>query len=698
MWPLLIPLLLLLLLLILVAAYVFLAYYLTEQTEQTVQDGSTAARSTLLGYCDETIATTDEGDDIKLDCDEMLEAFECASQQPCQSWQYEDAFGCCQDSEVDWRDTALMLTQEIVASLVIGEIAEQLAFGAIKLTLKAGKFGAKAMARSLAKVGTKLAVKASVKLSTFAAKASTKMVLGPLGWALFAVDLLSIALDVWDPLKFYAFVHSYRFVWLRDQVELELEKYTREATDEDGKSLNLVHPQLFPIWLVFEDAYVAAESMWMTQMTGLAMSHFMLNYTDQYRAIYSENDDENVIAEAIAQAIIDTGSFEAAEAENYTLRDEVMYGEIIAGLSESEQERVHLYTELSAPGRCGISLSESGVTWWQNKFDWFNSPTTSAGDPAQYVIFTDRYGESTDFLRTRTVGKSVVPFISGDYEQQYKSYVMAQYRLPVKAPLMSDPTLKTSCETAQGNFWPQGFEQESRGCVYGSPFCTELFALTSVEYTLSYEDCPALSRNGDPLIMTETFDDCDLDDGQAWLEFFFGTTIVRSFIITGNNIRVALMALPGDVATLVLAGVVPFETAWEATANAADASVDAIIYAMFATYDGLVVAWSGVAHFFTDTLGDSVTDAAVATGDIFAYPAEQVGGFTVQTYASLISGLSKTPDVVEDALKGLGYAGQEIGAAFSDMGVELGDGFAEAGEAIQNGFTDFGEGIASIFT
>ena len=89
--------------------------------------------------------------------------------------------------------SAGVLADPAIAAAIFKRIAKsKLLKAAAK---KGGKVGFKFGAKAAAKLGAKLALKGA----GFAAKSLTKLSTGPIGVALIAFDVLTLALDLWDP-------------------------------------------------------------------------------------------------------------------------------------------------------------------------------------------------------------------------------------------------------------------------------------------------------------------------------------------------------------------------------------------------------------------------------------------------------------------------------------------------------------------
>jgi hypothetical protein len=98
------------------------------------------------------------------------------------------------------------------------------------LTSKGAAMGGKMLAKKVAKS----AAKASVRIG---AKVAPKMAMGPVGWALTAVEITGMVLDVWDPVGYGDFSSVKVHARLRNKLEMDVEEHTRNNTEQSEENI-----------------------------------------------------------------------------------------------------------------------------------------------------------------------------------------------------------------------------------------------------------------------------------------------------------------------------------------------------------------------------------------------------------------------------------------------------------------------------
>ena len=125
-----------------------------------------------------------------------------------------------------------------------------------KLTAYGAKTGTQVAAKAAPKIASKMAIligkksgqyatKMAVKLGAFATRAGATAGWGPVGWAVLAFDVISMALDIWDPMGYNDWVGQEVMKANRNAVETKLE----EALQTEG----MTSPAMVPVTFEWDD-------------------------------------------------------------------------------------------------------------------------------------------------------------------------------------------------------------------------------------------------------------------------------------------------------------------------------------------------------------------------------------------------------------------------------------------------------------
>jgi hypothetical protein len=150
-------------------------------------------------------------------------------------------------------EVGIQLFEVGIKQLVVKKAAVRVAWKTLQLSAKLmGKIAGKAGLRAAVKVATKIGVTAGsalAKASAAAAKTAAKGSMGPIGVALILFDLVSIALDIWDPLDFNV------VYYLKDWHDMRKEyvKSIKEAIGGEDAADEVELPVAMPIQPVAED-------------------------------------------------------------------------------------------------------------------------------------------------------------------------------------------------------------------------------------------------------------------------------------------------------------------------------------------------------------------------------------------------------------------------------------------------------------
>ena len=129
---------------------------------------------------------------------------------------------------------AIVRTLNKLATKATPKIAKSIGKLATKLASKATPQLAKTMGKMAAKMGGKLAA-AGAKLAT---KATASAAMGPVGWAMMAFDVVSLALDIWDPAGYNSWVS----VEVHQKTRNMLESSFEEMLINEGMNYPMLAP------------------------------------------------------------------------------------------------------------------------------------------------------------------------------------------------------------------------------------------------------------------------------------------------------------------------------------------------------------------------------------------------------------------------------------------------------------------------
>mgnify|MGYP006906265711 CR=1 FL=1 len=272
--------------------------------------------------------------------------------------------------------------------LFMGEILGTSIIGGLVMDRIVKHLGKKLITRTGAKVSFKVtsafvkpAFRTSIvlgaKVTSKATFAALKASMGPVGWAMLVFDVLSMALDLWDPFDYDSWQSNTVWKSVRNKAEIQFESTVRN----NGQKYPVLAPYLY-------DPDKQLEIMSVSLMVQEVIEHQMNLLIDKYIERYGEPNDENVVSDdkldllnnevkEEMERLIDSGHF-----EKYICRDLR-----IAGFP------VEWHEELEA-----CSLNRTGCEEF-NRFQVYNLPK----DERAYAVYTREYREADPREETPTV-------------------------------------------------------------------------------------------------------------------------------------------------------------------------------------------------------------------------------------------------------------------------------------------------------
>ena len=268
-----------------------------------------------------------------------------------------------------------------------GRVAASFAQAAASSTATT-RLAVRQLSRQLGKNMGKLAAKIAAKASTMMFKLSN-----PIGWALFALDLMSIGLDLADPSGYNNYTEA-----------SVIEDFFKAAHLENEKSALITGtrvPTLFPISVAFPEEFRSAISAVVRDGENTLLDRLLAEDNDANADMLV-----NLLLYMIDPDILDKDDFESLMTEimaevnkDPIKRDEKIYKAMVnhhAGTStapsaspvnlladvdtknaasQSIMDKIQLYPSQSGVSTYGVSLSVNGVKWWneKNKAEWFRN-------------------------------------------------------------------------------------------------------------------------------------------------------------------------------------------------------------------------------------------------------------------------------------------------------------------------------------
>jgi hypothetical protein len=211
------------------------------------------------------------------------------------------------------------------------------------------------------------------------------------------------------------------------------------------------------------------------------------------------------------------------EGSDPTRRDRILYNEIRRYLNRENSERVALFTHMSAPQRIGVSLSENGAAWWNEKHrdEWIrfhdtlnqSPPTLPPGYiPAPVAMFTKQFYSAN----RENPGKSDDPNM---VTRTLEHPATLGFNLQTVFSLCEKP--KNINIVGGENLFSNGvdpyefgvrFDTTSGMCKYTKEYCDRM----GVDFKKKFK-----SRG-------EEITECELSKVQEVVETTFGTTMTRN--------------------------------------------------------------------------------------------------------------------------------------------------------------------------
>jgi hypothetical protein len=163
----------------------------------------------------------------------------------------------------------------------------------------AKRFAPKGMSKALSRIAVKIAAKTSAKMTAMTAKLMMYVALGPVGVALMIFEVVSLALDLWDPLGFNNFTTMDVLRQQRDKIEISFRVKSKNegqlnmTLHKVGHALDTDGPMLFPVLTVFQLQVARANKMYSIKVIDLIQADPVLS--KEYDLLFQQLVEETYL-------------------------------------------------------------------------------------------------------------------------------------------------------------------------------------------------------------------------------------------------------------------------------------------------------------------------------------------------------------------------------------------------------------------
>jgi len=458
--------------------------------------------------------------------------------------------GCCNavpDKPESKADMMLAMAAPLIRDFIIAECFEQIVkFAAKKFaTHMVTKLAMKLAGKMATKIAAKVAAKVLAKLVACAAS-------GPVGWALFAFDMLSMAIDFLDPRGYDLYTAS--------SILENRDKNAMFTLWQQQMLNNADWPVMIPLNDVYGELYndyvmPAQNAKYMGDATGLMCEGLPREELDAVLDLDLDVDGNVSLFMDAFQPF-----YEIALNGDTKARDEFIFDTLQGALKGVyRHEEIFLCPEMSARARVGISLSEDKCDEWNTKhlpvWTWYVNDLT--GSPNKYITPRGKYEANVD-----GAGNDLPPPIFCDWTDWY--YLPDETSMAVNGFKEGNPPMLIKqldrYVSLYGGMKFMSYvmcigKQERKGekgkqdvTVYPAKYGVN-WTNGSCNYTKKYCDSQGLSFKGEEYVAGTDRTaagykrpTCYMTTGQEIAEAVFGATITREFKAWGEDIKTCASA------------------------------------------------------------------------------------------------------------------------------------------------------------
>lgn len=397
----------------------------------------------------------------------------------------------------------------------------------------------KVTARVIGRIAVNVTKMVAVKCAIITMKIISKLGSGPVGWAMFAFDVMTIIMDLGDAGNYDSLISNDKLIKSRNQIIYKLWEFRKK----EGMDL----PVLFPVSSLFPSEIEEAAKLSSTEFAKLVMKALasdekykpLLEYYFIHGLAVDQNEDipdvpfltEEEMEEKVKEMVKITRNIYARKIDENTYTNLVL---VIKSRTDAEKNEsiydendIMLLPEFSDEYNIGISITESAAEKWnkgaeKNWFEYndpfFPKPEPEDYEPELYASYSDTYYtlnernpgtlSNPNVIKKKAVKKAAFAYPYGKlFTLCEKTRTSAKHKTPINP---RDYNVSLDSETGI--------------CNYTKDYCSR--------YGLDHKSFPI--NNG------ETFYDCKLSPGQEAVEFILGTTITRGARREWDNRKDAL--------------------------------------------------------------------------------------------------------------------------------------------------------------
>lgn len=398
--------------------------------------------------------------------------------------------------------------------------------GGMKGAIKGlSKMAAKTIAAIKAKIMARVAARAAAKSAEMGAKTAAKAGMGPVGWASLAFDVLSMALDVFDPAGYSSFTSNSINTNLRNVTEKAQEAAALKEEYDYPTLIN--YKQIWPDTANIEGTIHLEFTKEIFEMFEKEMPEVYEKFKEMDEYIIDEEADtieENPTYLKAFERIM-TKYLPQFNEKYWKEKDQRLFTKIEKAIPHEQKKYLKYYEGFATKTRTGVGLTEEGVKWWNDskREEWYKyndfdgnaeKPKEEDYAPPYVALYTDKY---------RVLDK--------DNPGTDDSPNMKVMKLPEKVSLgiplgmvvsfceeIRRPSSMAGTKTAAINPRRYGnkFDIYTGTCRYSAKYCSRM-GLETVE-----------NKEGET--------DCRPYKGQEIAELILGTTITRGLIETASHL------------------------------------------------------------------------------------------------------------------------------------------------------------------
>lgn len=378
----------------------------------------------------------------------------------------------------------------------------------------------KGLSKAIAKTARMTASKVALYTTARLGRWMMKLGGGPVGWALFVFEMMSLVLDLGDMKNYGSYIENEGIIKSRDTMIYKFQEALTEAKAS--------YPMLFPYDSIMPDeSTIASEELmkhlfvtdkYLNELTILPggieyLTELLLKAVQatQDNQIVEESEEEAAEGMSVAERwISNVRKKYAKELDKYVF--DILKSELPA----ERKNDIFLVPSMSDENTIGISISkEAGERWnEENKPTWFKyfdpfypePPPEEDWIPPFTAIYTDRY------LGLDKINPGVANEPKLVWSSLPRSVTLCYPFGPIISLCEKSRTSAKHKDPIDPKQYGVTYNYETGICQYTEEYCKR--------YGIDYKD--RTWKDGTP------YAECELSEDQKWAEFFLGEQIVRN--------------------------------------------------------------------------------------------------------------------------------------------------------------------------